>query len=155
MTHPKILERRRFPFNRVAERKQFNCLCEHRWVMAKYFPNSDLLRVFPLVTALEVTHPKQSVGSLLRGSWTGQVLQPLGAGLLTGVLTPGQVPRHKVCPPASSARALHASQPISLYRFLEKSCHNCKIKMCHCPHFTDRKIEALVGDASCPKLCRG
>lgn len=79
------MERRRFPFNRVAERKQFNCLYEHRCMMAKYFPNSDLLRVFPFVTALEVTHPRQS-GPCCGASGWDRSCSPLVLGCSLGGL---------------------------------------------------------------------
>lgn len=65
MAHHKYLDRVNFPFNKVAERKQFCLLCEDRWMVAEHFLIFDLLCVFPVVIALEVTHPRHS------GYWSG------------------------------------------------------------------------------------
>lgn len=90
-------------------------------MVAKHFPIFDLLCVFPVVIALEVTHTRQSgywSGTAGLGTTYGHSVLALVPICSLGVVTPRQVPRHKLCPPACSARALHASQPISSYRFL-------------------------------------
>ena len=90
-------------------------------MVAKHFPIFDLLCVFPVVIALEVTHPRQSgywSGTAGLGRTYGHLVLALMPVCSLGVITPHQAPWHKLCPCARSARALHALQPVSSYQFL-------------------------------------
>lgn len=129
MTHHKYLERVNFPFNEVAEREQFHCLCDDRWMVAKHFLVSDLLCVFPVVIALEVTHPGQSghrSGRAGLGRTCGHSVFALVPLCSLGVITPHQAPWHKLCPPACSAGALHALQPTSSYQSFKNPATSAK-----------------------------